>query len=287
MAHNNFSILEKLLMLIDDERNDIYVHIDKKTKEVPFKRLKAAVKNGTLSFIPRIAVQWGADSQIRVTMMLLEEAVKTDHVYYHFISGVDMPLKTQDEFHQFFHENRGLEFIEFDRKFSGESIKNRVGYYYPFQNRIGRGSGKIVAAFYYAQNFLVRIQKLMRMDRTRKSGFTLYKGAQWFSITHDFAQHLVSQKKVICKYFGRALNADEVFVQTIAGNSKFKDKIAGSYMRCIDWERGEPYTFTSEDYELLMNSGMFFGRKFDEKTDMRIVNLIYTELMCRQKSIQA
>ena len=29
MAHNNFYILEKLLHLLDDPRNDIYVHIDK------------------------------------------------------------------------------------------------------------------------------------------------------------------------------------------------------------------------------------------------------------------
>lgn len=32
IAHNNFYILKKLIALIDDERNDIYIHIDKKTK---------------------------------------------------------------------------------------------------------------------------------------------------------------------------------------------------------------------------------------------------------------
>ena len=28
MAHNEFNILEKIIKLIDDERNDIFVHID-------------------------------------------------------------------------------------------------------------------------------------------------------------------------------------------------------------------------------------------------------------------
>lgn len=32
MSHNDFYILEKLLRLLDDRRNDIYVHIDKKVK---------------------------------------------------------------------------------------------------------------------------------------------------------------------------------------------------------------------------------------------------------------
>lgn len=30
MAHNNWKILEKLLILLDDKRNDIYLHIDLK-----------------------------------------------------------------------------------------------------------------------------------------------------------------------------------------------------------------------------------------------------------------
>lgn len=55
MAHNNFSIVEKLLSLLDDKRNDIYIHIDKKTSEVPFDKLKAAVKEASLCFIPRIS----------------------------------------------------------------------------------------------------------------------------------------------------------------------------------------------------------------------------------------
>lgn len=36
MAHNNFYILEKLLILLDDPRNDIYIHIDKKVSKFDF-----------------------------------------------------------------------------------------------------------------------------------------------------------------------------------------------------------------------------------------------------------
>ena len=43
IAHNNFYILKKLIALIDDERNDIYIHIDKKTKN--FKKNAKFKKN--------------------------------------------------------------------------------------------------------------------------------------------------------------------------------------------------------------------------------------------------
>ncbi|CAK7080896.1 MAG: hypothetical protein PARBB_03974 [Parabacteroides distasonis] len=35
MAHNEPIILNKLLLLIDDERNDIFIHYDKKCKLPP------------------------------------------------------------------------------------------------------------------------------------------------------------------------------------------------------------------------------------------------------------
>ena len=286
MAHNNFLILERLLSLLDDERNDVYIHIDKRAEDVPFDRLKVAVRKGTLAFIPRISVAWGGDSQIIVTMNLLKEAVKKPHSYYHFISGTDLPLQTQDAFHSFFDANYGREYMTIDTGMDYEEIHDRVRYYYPFQNKIGRGHGKIVAAYYYAQQTLLKIQKVFHVNRTKSSGLTLYKGSQWFSITQEFASYLVEHEKVVFKYFCRAMNADEVFVQTMLGNSQFKDNLADSYMRCIDWERGAPYTFRIDDFDMLMNSGMFFARKFDEKTDMEIVEKIYAVLSENHSCVQ-
>ena len=35
MAHNEYDILNKLLLLLDDERNDLFIHYDKKSKLPP------------------------------------------------------------------------------------------------------------------------------------------------------------------------------------------------------------------------------------------------------------
>ena len=52
-------------------------------------------------------------------------------------------------------------------------------------------------------------------------------------------------------------------------------------MRYIDWKKGNPYSFTINDYDELMNSGCLFARKFDLKTEeqQQIVEKIYAELM--------
>lgn len=44
MAHNQFHILEVLLNLIDDERNDIFLHIDKKVSNFDFDYFKTILK---------------------------------------------------------------------------------------------------------------------------------------------------------------------------------------------------------------------------------------------------
>ena len=43
LAHNNYYCLEKLLRLIDDTRNDIYIHADSKAKDFPVNRIKETV----------------------------------------------------------------------------------------------------------------------------------------------------------------------------------------------------------------------------------------------------
>lgn len=56
MAHNEPEVFKILLHLLDDERNDIYVHIDKK---VDISWFKCALKYSRLYYIDRIPIYWG------------------------------------------------------------------------------------------------------------------------------------------------------------------------------------------------------------------------------------
>ena len=278
MCHCNFNQLIRLLQLLDDKRNDIYLHIDKKSKEVPLCKIIDAVKQSSLIFIRRMRVNWGGYSQIKVELELLKEAAKSNYAYYHLISGADLPLKSQDDIHDYFADNKA-EYISVSstekEENRPENYLNRLKYYNLFQDVIGRNKGIRFHTLNVLNICLLRFQRLIGIDRTRKSQLIYYKGSNWFSVTHEMAKYILSQEKLIRKYFKYTVCADEHFLQTIAMSSQLKDHISGTDMRYIDWKRGTPYVFRDSDFQELIDSGCLFARKFDETIDNRIVGIIY------------
>ena len=51
-------------------------------------------------------VRWGDISVVDAEFALFDEAYRRgEYSYYHLLSGVDMPLKTQNYIHRFFEKN--------------------------------------------------------------------------------------------------------------------------------------------------------------------------------------
>ena len=285
MAHNEPYILEKLLKLIDYTDNDIFLHIDKKSHDLKKEEIAKWVNKSNLYFIPRMDLRWGTNSLINCTLNLLELAVNHKHyAYYHLISGVDLPLKNQKVIHDFFDKNQGKEFIHFySYSDIDERRYDRVKYYHIFANNL-RSSSRIknyISRKLY--KYALKIQRKLKIDRAKNEIYRF--GANWFSITDDLARYIVSNKKEIRKKYKYTSCADELFVQTLIYNTKFydnlylkKEKDHSACMRCIDWTRGEPYTFKKEDFKMLMDSNMFFARKFSTKEDKNIIDMIYKEV---------
>ena len=232
-------------------------------------------QKATLRFTKRICVNWGGHSQIRAEWILLQEATKTEHAYYHLLSGMDLPLQSQDAIHAFFQRHRGKEFISIDQTDKeGTLVADRIAQYHFFQNRIGRNRGLVIAMAERLEAVLLKLQKKLRINRLRSYPGTIYKGANWFSITHSMALYVLAQEKLVKRLFYFSLCADELFLQTIAMESPYACNVTADAMRYVDWERGAPYTFRREDYVALWTSGKLFARKFDENVDMTIVERI-------------
>jgi hypothetical protein len=53
MAYNNWRQLSMLLELLDDPRNDIFIHIDKRAGDFPQEMLASTVKRSQLVFVPK------------------------------------------------------------------------------------------------------------------------------------------------------------------------------------------------------------------------------------------
>ena len=284
MAHNEPYILERLLKLIDDKRNDIYLHIDKKWRDFDFEYFKKIVNKSNLYFTDRLDVRWGTYRQIECELLLFEMAHNNGgYSYYHLLSGIDMPLVNQDVIHDYFDKNNGKEFICFDyhNKVLPDTI-DKIKYFHLFVNNMRNNNLIIKVIFKIFHKIFLIFQKIFHVNRLKKVPLTIRKGANWVSVTEVVVDYILSKKEMIRKIFSYSVCADEVFLQTIIYNSDLYDKLIGyknddnfAIKRYIDWKRGKPYTFKSEDFNDLINSGCFFARKFSIKVDKEIIDKIY------------
>jgi hypothetical protein len=287
MAHSNFEYLKKLIESLDDPRNDVFVHIDKKAKFKDFEMLKKEIYFSSVYFIKQRNVKWAAFSGVLCEIDLLKAATaRIQYDYYHLLSGSDLVIKSQNEIHQFFNQNKGREFIAFDEQEIDNKCLDRIKYYYLFQDVYGRNRRNILLLGLYAvDKILLSIQKLLKINRIKKVRLEFQKGTNWYSITHDFARHVIGQEKWIHKTFKYSLSGDELFIQTILINSRFRKNLSqpnhlkeNPNMRLIDWIRGKPYTWRKEDYDILINSNMFYARKIDPDIDYDIIALVSSNI---------
>ena len=118
-------------------------------------------------------------------------------------------------------------------------------------------------------------QKSRGTDRFRQYQMEFRKGLAYWSITQELAGYILSRKKLIRKMFRFSLCGDEVFMQILAYNSPFRDRIytspgvEGQCLRCSTWpleDRGVRRTghnFYVQDLNWLLESEDLFALKFE------------------------
>lgn len=276
MAHNQFEVLKILIHQIDYVYHDIFIHIDKRASGFVANELIESAKHSRVVILNnRIAVKWGTFDQTKCELKLLKEAIMTDdYSYYHMLSGTDLLIKPAEEIYRYIEDNYGKEYVQFLDKELPNSYKNRINKYHFFIKKNPNLLEKIL------HKGLLLIQ--IRIDRTKKYNMTYQKGTNWFTITDKLACYIIEHERQVVKMFAHTLCGDEFFVQTMLINSPYKinivennfcDNYANIFYE-IDWERGTPYEFTAEDFDMLINSNMFFARKFNWNKDFRIITML-------------
>lgn len=268
LAHGSYSLLQRFVSAIDDERNDIFIHIDRKQKELP----RIQVRHSRLFLLDRerVSVFWGDVSVVAAEFALMASAYKQgEYAYYHLLSGVDLPLKSQNDIHDFFETHQGKEFIGFyDGADLSVSLVRKVQRYHLFAQDF-RGSGLVFLAKRIARALAIRAQELLGIKRHTNIRFA--KGTQWWSLTGALIESLLSKQDEILSLYKHTFCADEIAIQTYVYNSPFMAQVfapedeAKSSLRHIGWRDGALYDWTRADYEDLKHSTALFARKFNEE----------------------
>lgn len=269
MVHKNTYVLDKMLELIDDERNDIYIHIDKKSKDFNKENILNIVKKSKLYFLDSEDVNWAAYSMVNVEIRLMEKANKNQrYMYYHLLSGNDMPLVSQDVIHNEMDKDSSIEYVSI-----GGNTDTWSKYYYFLTETPLYRTNKIIKGI--SRIALVLPQKLLKVDRWKNTGYVSKWAYQWFSLTNKSVEYILKNEKFIIKHFKNTHSPDETFLATMLYNSNDFNKKVRPSKRNIQFKDGKPTVLKLKDFDRLIQSGDFFARKFDENIDKEIIDKIY------------
>lgn len=276
IAHNQFENLQLLIDQIDDERNDIYIHIDNKVKKNINEIIQKKNYKSEINIFSNVEVFWGDVSQIEVELALFKEATKKYHSRYHLLSGTDLLIKPVDTIYDFFENNKNKEYIQYDACGAQcKDIEYRYRYYWFFmKNR----DNLLLKAL---NSVFVNLQKIIRLERRRSFTKGYAKGPNWISVTHNCLNLIISNEKVILENFKNTLCCDEVFLHTVVYNSNLFKNVERQNYRFVVWgQEGDnsPLFLTMDYYSKLKNSNCFFARKFSVNIDKDIIDKIMKDL---------
>lgn len=290
MAHNNVKVLENCFKLIDDNRNTIFLFIDKKSKVINPELLKKNLKYSKLVIVPNFNIYWAGFSMIRANLSLLQTAFEYEEhfSYYHLISGADLPIKTQDEIHAYFDKYEGEEFVEINPSRSPMIQYKKNTFHLFVENNYFRSNSLVK----FLNHAIATFQ--MKLKCFRNAGQTVYHGSALYSLSNQFVEYLLARKESILHEYKYTLASDEIFIQTEIMKSPFKEKLHRfeermyGNARFIEWNnlvnKNSPTEFTMMDYERLLNADehLLFARKFNENVDIEVVEKITKNLLNRQ-----
>ena len=266
LAHNEPELLSLLVERLDDVRNDIYIHFDRKLSVLPdIKTLHA----GLCILKDRVDVRWADVSMLEAEYKLFHAVVDSgcEYSHHHLISGVDLPLKNQDYIHSFFAQHHGKEFVGLHQHPMNSHADRALHYWHPF-TRSFRGSGCVFAIKRILRYLVIQTQVLLGIRRNTTIPF--HKGGQWVSITRELIDYLLEQEDRAFTIFSRTFGADEYFVPTLIWDTPFMERLfdatdeSRGAMRYIGWRAdGQLIDFSPQDLPALQQTEYLFARKFN------------------------
>lgn len=282
LAHTEFKLLGFLVSRLDDPRNDIYIHFDKKLRVLP----KLEVKQAKLFILEhREDVAWAHCSMIKAEYLLFRAAYFTTekYAYYHLLSGVNLPLKNQDYIHSFFLKHEGKEFVGLHQPNIDAYIDRNLRHYHLFSRSFRETKGVRGLAKRILRKSFHILQDLFSFRINPRVDF--HKGGQWVSVTSKLVAYIISKEQYALALFDGSFGSDEFFIPTLIWGTPFMENLydptdeSRGAMRCIGWVGGQLIDYARKDLEMLQDTDLLFARKFNSH-DMdfieEVLKLSYT-----------
>lgn len=262
-AYKNKALLERNIRLFS-KHFKCFVHIDRKSdlNDLEYIQRLNSIENTVV--VSKYKINWGSYLHMMAIIDLMKlTACDKDISRVHIISGEDFPLKSTDEFKEFFEvKNRYKNFINIVD--IGDNPKMKLRYEkFHFCHIFNRKSS----------NWPIRLldkgirQFQYHIFLKRKIKFD-YMGLVWCSLSIEgvraVIEYMSPQRIKILKY---CAIPEEFMIQNSLMDSELRNTIVPDSKRYNVWERQNssgPRVLTIDDYDDIVSSDCFFARKIQD-----------------------
>jgi len=261
LAHKNLEQLELLITSLCGDF-DIYVHVDSKW-DIPLKELN--LKYNNVVFFKEYDIAWGGRNIMLATISLFKIAgAKNLYDYYFFISGQDLPLKTNEHIIKELEELNGASLVKYRRASDGDLDRMRYYWENDTKNPI----------FRYAIKIIRKLQRILRIKRSLYPINVYYRHSMWFALHKNALRYVLEFLDKNPKYIKKLKYTtliDEIWLATILVNSNIK--VLDKQSSFVNWTTGPEYprTLRMVDFEGVIKQDCLFARKFDMDVDKEVI----------------
>lgn len=300
MCHKNLEQVNRLVHTLSNSEIDIFIHIDQKCEE---DQRVIESNSGNIYFVEnRISGYLDDRSLIEITLSMItlaksvEEKSNKHYEYFMLLSGQDYPIKDMSFIVKSLKESYPTPFIDCN----GGGKSNPI-----VRSKFAKRKSLLKLRFYathklkWIPRFFIRsgtwlITKILFALHLsdyfyfKKHNIELYCGSAWWILPDIIIDFVLNELKKT--YVDRLLATDtpeETFFQILARRSPLKALVhvkkqeekqackTWAYFHDVDKPMAKhPYTFTKNEYQKLINSGYWFGRKFDTYVDVEIMDML-------------
>lgn len=295
-AHHEPELCLRLIDGLDNPQNTFFIHWDKKS-ELDCKKFKRLIENrNNIHIYSEYKMFWMGYSLVAATILLMRKALELEPQadYLVLMSGQDYAIKSANEINEFY-SNSQSDYISLNKLAAmGSEFLKKTDYHHFLESDYWNPKSPQKNNILFKLYFGIYMKKITKWLPKRKmyQNWTPFFGSQWFSFTYQTSKFIIDfidKNPDYVKFMKTVEAPDEIFFQTIIGNTKLFENIGEieSYkqhtnnltnnnkyiykwgsLKFMDWEspnRAKPATLDMRDYDALTNSHFLFCRKVSEK----------------------
>lgn len=273
LAHNEYEVLQELVVALDNMHNDIYIHIDKNVHNLPNIQAKYS---RLIMLSNRKKVYWGCLEVVEAETALFEYAYKSgiEYEYYHLISGTHFPLIPISKIEDYFNSVKGKSVVQSIDDSPSAAFK-RMGRYHFFL-KYYYSTNKLKRILFKIQ-WLVGIRLQIIFGIKRDVSHLAGKASNWCSLTTEAVEAWLSDIDYIRNKFRWTFCSDEYVTLSVIKRHNLPVEFCNN-MLFQEFYDGRTKTYTISDFDKLMACGAFYGRKFT-KSSLSLIEKIKGQLI--------